>query len=219
MRRTFGTLFMLMGAALLLAALSLLAYNEWDDWRASTAAAQVQELLESELYDVKKTNVDPADILPKTAVTGSDTDEETEETEEIVVPEMDTIEIDGYAYVGTVSIPSFGLEMPVISQWSYAGLKITCCRYSGNVWNDTLVICAHNYDRHFRNLKYLEEGDLVYFTDVNGIVFTYQVAALETLVPTAVEDMITGDEWDLTLFTCTVGGKTRLAVRCTRVEG
>ena len=27
-----------------------------------------------------------------------------------------------------------------------------------------------------------------------------------------------GDDWDLTLFTCTTGGSARCAVRCTRVE-
>ena len=36
---------------------------------------------------------------------------------------------------------------------------------------------------------------------------------METLMPTAVEEMESGD-WDLTLFTCTVGGRTRVAVRC-----
>ena len=26
------------------------------------------------------------------------------------------------------------------------------------------------------------------------------------------------DDWDLTLFTCFIGGRTRCTVRCTRVE-
>jgi len=40
---------------------------------------------------------------------------------------------------------------------------------------------------------------------------------VETLQPTAVEEMCSGD-WDLTLFTCTLGGKFRVTVRCDRVE-
>ncbi len=32
-----------------------------------------------------------------------------------------------------------------------------------------------------------------------------------------VEEMITGD-WDLTLFTCTLGGQTRVTVRCQLIE-
>jgi sortase A len=39
------------------------------------------------------------------------------------------------------------------------------------------------------------------------------VADLETLEPTDIEGMTTGD-WDLTLFTCTYGNRYRLAVRC-----
>ena len=52
---------------------------------------------------------------------------------------------------------------------------------------------------------------------MDGNVFSYEVMALETLAPTAVEEMTEGD-WDLTLFTCTVGGTTRLAVRCEALD-
>ena len=44
---------------------------------------------------------------------------------------------------------------------------------------------------------------------------------METLQPTQIEEMVgkaDGDDWDLTLFTCTTGGSARCAVRCTRVE-
>jgi len=43
------------------------------------------------------------------------------------------------------------------------------------------------------------------------------VAAREVLLPTAVEEMTAG-EWDLTLFTCTLGGRSRVTVRCELVE-
>ena len=54
------------------------------------------------------------------------------------------------------------------------------------------------------------------FTDVEGHVFSYQVAGMETLLPTAVEDMDV-ESWPLTLFTCTLGGKSRFTVRCSLV--
>ena len=54
------------------------------------------------------------------------------------------------------------------------------------------------------------------FTDVDGNVYNYEVAELETLQPAAVDEMKSG-EWDLTLFTCTIGGQTRVTVRCDRV--
>ena len=38
--------------------------------------------------------------------------------------EMTVTELNGWDYIGYLSIPSIGLELPVMSQWSYAGLKI-----------------------------------------------------------------------------------------------
>ena len=58
----------------------------------------------------------------------------------------------------------------------------------------------------------LKAGDTITFTDVDGNVFTYQMVERETLLPASIEEMESGD-WDLTLFTCTVGGKSRVTVR------
>ena len=75
-----------------------------------------------------------------------------------------------------------------------------------------LIICGHNYPSHFADLKKLQEGDTATFTDMAGNTFTYQMIICEILNPDATEEMESGD-WDLTLFTCTVGGQTRVAVR------
>ena len=64
-------------------------------------------------------------------------------------------------------------------------------------------------------------GAEVDFVDVEGTIWRYTVSDLETLAPTQVEDMVTkqeGDDWDLTLFNCTPGGRTRYALRCVRVK-
>ena len=53
------------------------------------------------------------------------------------------------------------------------------------------------------------------FTDTDGNIFNYTVSELEQLNPTDVREMISGD-WDLTLFTCTLGGQYRVTVRCVR---
>jgi sortase A len=56
---------------------------------------------------------------------------------------------------------------------------------------------------------------LVVFTDVTGIAHCYEVVLLETLAPTATEEMITSG-FDLSLYTCTPGGNNRVTVRCRR---
>ena len=121
--------------------------------------------------------------------------------------------INGINYIGVLDIPAINRELPVLSEWDYSNLKIAPCRYAGSAYLDNMVLCAHNYDIHFGSLKNLSYGDEIIFTDMDGNVFTYKVIEIETLQPTAIEEMTIGD-WDLTLFTCTVGGATRVAVRC-----
>ena len=131
--------------------------------------------------------------------------------------EMPTVEIEGNNYIGTLEIPAFKLSLPVISQWSYPRLRLAPCRYTGSAYQGNLVIAAHNYRAHFGPLKNLYAGDRITFTDADGNLFTYNVVEIQILEPTAIEDMTAGD-WDLTLFTCTPGGQTRLTVRCEAIE-
>lgn len=127
--------------------------------------------------------------------------------------EMPTETVDGNAYIGVLELPSLELKLPVLSEWSYSGLKLAPCRYAGSAYLNNMVIAAHNYSTHFGYLGNLAQGDEVVFTDVDGNVFRYQVLEVETLSPFAVEEMTNGD-WDLTLFTCTISGRSRVTVRC-----
>ena len=104
-----------------------------------------------------------------------------------------------------------------MSDWDYTRLKIAPCRYSGSTKSDDLVIAAHNYTRHFRSLKRLPIGAEVTFTDMDGVVSVYEVVATDILAPTDVAEMTAGD-YDLTLFTCTYGNRSRVTVRCERAE-
>ena len=122
--------------------------------------------------------------------------------------------------------PDQDSEMPV--QWDYSRLKISPCVYSGSYKTDDLVICAHNYARHFSPVKWIDMGADVYLITVDCRVYHYQVTNRETLKPDLVENMIENtnntkdgtvtNEWDLTLFTCNTGGQTRCAVRCARIR-
>lgn len=197
MRRKIGIICMILGAALVLGALSIFLYNQHE---ASVAEKSV------------------SDILPKLQdEIGLDKTLPTDDEEMNYSGDMPTIEIDGYEYIGYLSIPSLGLELPVMADWSYPQLRIAPCRYSGSIWSDDMVLMAHNYARHFGQLSRLSIGEEVIFKDVNGITITYEVMAIDTLNPTEVEDMTSG-EYDLTLFTCTYGGKSRVTVRCDRLE-
>lgn len=129
----------------------------------------------------------------------------------------DELELDGYRYIGTISIPAIAVSLPVQEDWSPAQMKVSPCRYVGWPNQRDFIICGHNYAAHFGRLKNLLPGDEVVFSDWAENRCRYTVLKLETLDETAVEEMESGD-WDLTLFTCTLDGRQRVTVRCGLVE-
>lgn len=205
MNRKIGNTLILLGLLLLLGAGSLTAYNIWDGIRAERASQHIiQEM------DIGQDLVEALDREP---------DDDSE---------MPVIEVEGYYYIGILEIPSLQLTLPVMDRWDYTRLKISPCVYSGSYKTDDLVICAHNYARHFSPVKRIDIGADVYLITVDCRVYHYQVTNRETLQPGAVENMIENtnnttdgtvtNEWDLTLFTCNTGGQTRCAVRCARIR-
>ena len=187
------------GAVLILCALLLLIHNRREDAYAWQEAESLLAEVEAAI-PVQRS---------KTPV--------TEAPEKQFDPELPVVMLDGYGYVGYLELLTLELKLPVMAEWDYKRLKISPCRQSGSSRTDDLVIVAHNYDNHFGRLKELSKGDTVIFTDMEGIVNTYFVEKLETLGPDAV-DTVLNSSYDLVLYTCTKGGRTRVAVFCRRAE-
>ena len=193
MKNKLGIVLMLIGIIMAGAAGGLFLHNRADDERAGEKASdmlvQVKNTIESEgKKDAPKKESSPSN-------------------------EMTIRKIDGYDYIGYLSIPTLGKELPVLSECNKQLLNIAPCRYYGSERTDNLVIAAHNYRRHFGRLYKMSPEDRVIFTDMDGIVTEYEVVEVDTMDGTAVEQM-TSDEFDLTLFTCTYGGKKRIAIQC-----
>lgn len=211
MKTKSGSVLITIGLLLMAAALCLGLYNLQENRRAGEHAndtvEQLQALMPTEPSQTVETEIVPSDPG------------EQEIPDYVLDPgrAMPVQNIYGYNYIGMLEIPSLGLLLPVMEEWDYTRLQIAPCRYSGSPYMGNLVIAAHNYPAHFGNLHTLSEGDEITFTDMERNVFTYQVVAIEALQPTAVEDMTAG-EFDLSLFTCTVGGNSRVTVRCDIVE-
>lgn len=203
MRTKKGLAFIDGGLLLLAAALLLTGYNLWDSWRAKQEAGEIAAVLESHM-DSREKEKNEEDV----PVDSSRTDEQEEIT---------AVLIDGEKYIGMLEIPALKLELPVMGEWSYPKLRIAPCRYTGSVYQNDMIIAGHNYDSHFGRLKELQTGDEITFTDVHGITYFYKVISQEILEKNAVEEMQEGD-WDLTLFTCTIGGAQRITVRCERYK-
>ncbi len=183
------------GVLLIGAALLLMYYNRATDARSNLRAEKALSAVQTVISE-RKTAPPAASAAPQNDPA-----------------DMPEIELDGYGYIGWLSLPALELELPVMSRWDLTRLKTAPCRYYGSVNTGDFVIAGHNYTRHFGGLSLLEPGEAVIFTDVNGVSYIYEVALLETLEATAVRTMIDSD-YDLTLYTCTYGGQNRVTVRC-----
>ena len=201
MKRKFSTLLILLGIVLILGAGALLLYNQRESDEASAHAAEVLPEISAYLGSVESS----AELPP--AVIATDPS--------VPLPDMPVHEIGGQRYVGVLTIPSIGYEMPVLSECSLALLRLGACRFHGSTYAGNLVLCAHNYHRLYSQLAELHAGDAVWFTDMDGLTWTYEVADLEILQPDMVEEM-NDSGYALTFFTCTYGGQSRLALRCVR---
>lgn len=205
-----GTILISTGLLLLAAALLLVGYNLYDEYRAGQTANHVLEALQQQM---------PEPISDDLRTTENSILEQTELPDYILNPDMEmpTQEMEGNDYIGVLEISSLELSLPVMNEWSYPRLKLAPCRYSGSAYTGNLVIAAHNYRTHLGPIKNLTVGAQVTFTDVKGRQFSYEVSAVETIEATSVEDAVS-NAWDLTLITCTPGGQARVAVRCLRAD-
>ncbi|WP_029231564.1 sortase [Butyrivibrio sp. VCB2006] len=185
MKKIVGYIYILMGAACILIAAIIIRNNLNENAQAGSAS---DEFLEGVIAQI-----------PDTVLAASG--------------DMPVVDVEGHSFIGTVEIPSLGLLLPVQNEWDKANAKYAVCRYTGSVYDNDLIIAGHNYDEHFGKLKELNTGDDVIVTDMNGISFYFKVSNIETLGPMDSDKMKSGD-WDLTLFTCTIGGANRVTVRC-----
>ena len=191
-----GKILICIGILLILSSIGITIYNKYEDLNAGKQAQEALTLLKEE---TKKQD----NIVNNLSLNES--------------KEMKTININGDEYIGTITIPTINLELPVMSEYSYDRLKKAPCRYYGNLFTNDLIICAHAYETFFANINKLTQKDLIIFTDVDGNHYIYEVLEVEILKPTDVDEMVNND-FDLTLYTCTYDNMNRVTVRCNLIN-
>ncbi len=188
-RKNKGLVFLLIGICLLITAGIWLLYNVFEDHTAGQRSAEILSLLEIS----------------------------TEENVLLGENESPVMMVEGDAFCGRIVIEKIGIELPVYDEWTDRNLKSAPCRYKGSTATDDLILSGHNYKSHFGNLALLKKDDAVEFIDPYGTEHHYKVCDLTEVHGTDIDKMQSGN-WDLTLFTCTLSGETRLAVRCQRIN-
>lgn len=194
-----GKYFIVVGILLIIVAGFILIRNNYEEYEAGKKSADVVSVIKNNFGDNNQSVV----------------------TENIVnneeVEEMASTTIDDYDYIGLIAIPSLNLELPVMSEYDNDRLRVAPVRYYGSVYTNDLIICAHSYKTHFGYLNKLQQKDIIIFTDINGESYVYEVLEIEVLSSDDITEMIDND-FDLTLYTCTSDGNSRITVRCNKLD-
>ena len=189
-----------MGIIFFAVSVLLLGYNLIESYKANLKAKSLLNEF-SELIDIKK------NIYFNSNMEG------------IIMP---SIEIENQKVVGSIIIEKFNLILPVLDELNEEKLKISPCRYSGSLYDNNLIIGAHNYRSHFGKLNKLNKGDMIRFVDVDGYIYNYIVSDIEIINGNNINRLVdkkNNNNWDLSLFTCTLSRVKRYTVRCKLIKG
>ncbi|MBR3674280.1 MAG: sortase [Clostridia bacterium] len=126
-----------------------------------------------------------------------------------------------YKVDSILNIPSLSINYPVLSETTYELLKISITKFWGGEPNavGNYCIVGHNYDGKdifFGKLNRIQNGDVVELQDKTGQIIRYKVYNKFIVDPTdvACTSQLTNGRKEMTLITCSEGGKTRLVVKC-----
>jgi len=183
-------------------------------------------------YDRNKSEQVSKEILEQIKYQVDDTVKK-EDDDKIVVVLDDTKTYkskDGVEYTteGILKIPKIGIEYPILSATSPELLFVSINKYHPKDLKPNEIgnycIVGHYYEngKMFGKLHKLKNGDKAELTDLSGNTVTYQVYDKKVIEPTDVSctsQMLARDMQirELTLITCTNGGKQRLVVKLREV--
>ncbi len=203
--------FRLVGLVLIVIGLFLTGYNIFQESAAVESSKFVLDKLKM------RQNNDENIILRKCTLNDFNSDVVDKE---IYVPDyvinpdmhMPKAEISGCNYIGTIEIPSEGKVLPVSGECDFSKIKECPCAYSGTAYLNNFIIVACNYKTHFGSIDRLPFGEVISFRDLDGNFFNYSVVEKENISGDIEE--ISSDNWDLTLITSSIGGRSAMVVRC-----
>lgn len=200
MKSKTGIILMLAGGAAIIFSLIIIAENIRLDSQGKKNSENVLNILESEIssYSEDENNITYTD--------GNG------------LKKSKTISVDNKYYWGIIDIPEIGIKLPVMSEWNYDNLNISPCLFYNDEKNNRKIIAGHNYSSHFGKLKQLKQGDYIIFTNAENKRVIYKVLQTEILGSTDTDKMLGGDDWNLTLFTCSLSGYERVTVRCIQAD-
>lgn len=221
MKNIQSSIFIILGTVLLLVALSIVLHNINEDINGNETSNNTVIQIKAQIDTTSLADDTLTDSINQPSLEDeikNQYEEITTDTIENVSVEPPVLYVDGDYYLGIITVPSLNLELPISNSLTSKNLKKSPCLYDGTLQENNIIIAGHNYRSHFGKLQNLSTGDEIYITDVNGVIYSYEVAQSEIVNGYDIQTMKSGtDYWDLTLFTCTLSGQSRVTIRATRI--
>lgn len=208
-------------------------YAEYDRNKSEEVSKEIlAEIKEQVDTTVKKDENDKIVVILEVPGTQEDNEDKTEnqnnnqtKTNNTKIDTKTHTPKDGVKYTteAILKIPKINIEYPVLSATSDALLFVSLNKYWGPQPNEVGNYCivGHYYEngKMFGKLHKLKNGDKAELTDLSGNTLTYQVYNKYVVEPTDTRctSQLTDGRKELTLITCTNGGKQRLVVKLRQV--
>jgi LPXTG-site transpeptidase (sortase) family protein len=208
-------------------------YAEYDRNKSEEVSKEIlAEIKEQVDTTVKKDENDKIVVILEVPGTQEDNEDKTEnqnnnqtKTNNTKIDTKTYTSKDGVKYTteAILKIPKIKIEYPVLSATSDALLFVSLNKYWGPQPNEVGNYCivGHYYEngKMFGKLHKLKNGDTAELTDLYGNTITYKVYDKYVVQPTDTRctSQLTDGRKELTLITCTNGGKQRLVVKLRQV--
>lgn len=208
-------------------------YAEYDRNKSEEVSKEIlAEVKEQVDTTVKKDENDKIIVILELPGAQGDNEEQTEnqnnnqtQTNNTKIDTKTYTSKDGVKYTteAILKIPKINIEYPVLSATSPELLFVSINKYWGPQPNEVGNYCivGHYYEngKMFGKLHKLKNGDKAELTDLSGNTITYQVYNKYVVQPTDTRctSQLTDGRKELTLITCTNGGKQRLVVKLRQV--
>ena len=188
--RNAGKLLWLAGLLLVIASLALLLVTRNRAGTAQVEAARIAMQLEQ--------------VMPS-RVAGT--------MEDYFGMDMPIYQVGGKEFSGVLEVPAFGARLPIGSSWDKGLVTSYPCRFSGTVYDGTLVIGGSDQTGQLSFLEQIDIGDVVIVTDMTGAEFVYAVERIQRS-KTAQADVLMDETAQLTVFARDSYGLDYVIVRC-----
>ena len=209
-------------------------YAECDRNRSEEVSKEILAQVKDQVDNtVKKNDGNNEKIVVILEVPGAQENEEQTENQNNNQTKTNNTKIDTKTYTSKdgvkytteaiLKIPKINIEYPVLSATSDALLFVSLNKYWGPQPNEVGNYCivGHYYEngKMFGKLHKLKNGDKAELTDLSGNTLKYQVYNKYVVEPTDTRctSQLTDGRKELTLITCTNGGKQRLVVKLRQV--